>query len=540
MRKKLRGALCLLAALCVLSGCGSREAQNISIIDAGAVSRAESASDGEATDARQGQTTASEPAIPAETEKQAESTPAPAETEQPAESTILTEAEKPVESTTTVKAEKPAESKPAPAETEKPAESTTTAKAEKPAESATPAETEPPVQTTAQTTTTTAQPEQKPAELPSYGKNGYSALNYSEVRGVWISYIELAEMLTGKTAAQFTQAIGAAFDNCAALGLNTVYVHVRSHGDAYYDSDLFPQSKYVTGTLGKKADFDPLEIMVQQAHSRGLSLQAWINPLRCCAVSEIAGADGTLIGEWASERAGTYIVNVNGTYYLNPAYSEVTDLIAAGAAEIAANYDVDGVHIDDYFYPTTDASFDSAAYSASSFDTLSAFRFANCDRLVSGLYGAVKGANSSALFGVSCQGSLENNYNQMYADVKKWTTSDGYLDYIMPQIYYGFDNSAQPYETCVATWDALAVAGGKPLIVGLSVSKLGLEDAWAGAGKREWITDGDIIPRQFTCAAEQQSYGGVCLYSYRSVFAPDSSVKAQVDKEIKALKALFG
>ena len=516
MRKKLKGALCLLAALCVLSGCGSREAQNISIIDAGAVSRAESASDGEATDAQQGQTTAV-PAIPAETEKQAESTPAPAKTEQPAESTILTEAEKPAESTTTVNAQNPAESTPAPAETE------------------------PSVQTTAQTTTT-AQPEpaEKPAELPSYGKNGYSALNYSEVRGVWISYIELAEMLTGKTAAQFTQAIGAAFDNCAALGLNTVYVHVRSHGDAYYDSDIFPQSKYVTGTLGKKADFDPLEIMVQQAHSRGLSLQAWINPLRCCAVSEISGADGTLIGEWASERAGTYIVNVNGTYYLNPAYSEVTDLIAAGAAEIAANYDVDGVHIDDYFYPTTDASFDSAAYSQSSFDTLSAFRFANCDRLVSGLYGAVKGANSSALFGVSCQGSLENNYNQMYADVKKWTTSDGYLDYIMPQIYYGFDNSAQPYETCVATWDALAVAGGKPLIVGLSVSKLGLEDTWAGAGKREWITDSDIIPRQFTCAAERQSYGGVCLYSYRSVFAPESSVKAQVDKEIKALKALFG
>ena len=523
MRNKYRGALCLLAALCVLSGCGSREAQNISIIDAGAVSRTESAPDGEAPDARQEQpqATSAEPV---------ESTPALAEAENPAES------EKPVKPAAPAESEKPAESAPATSESAAPAES------EKPAEPAAPAETEqPPVQTTAQTTTTAqTEPEEKPAVQPSYGTNSYSALNHSEVRGVWISYIELAEMLTGKTAAQFTQAIGAAFDNCAALGLNTVYVHVRSHGDAYYDSDIFPQSKYVTGTLGKKADVDPLEIMVQQAHSRGLSLQAWINPLRCCAVSEISGADGTLIGKWASERAGTYIVNVNGTYYLNPAYSEVTDLIAAGAAEIAANYDVDGVHIDDYFYPTTDASFDSAAYSQSSFDTLSAFRFANCDRLVSGLYGAVKGANSSALFGVSCQGSLENNYNQMYADVKKWTTSDGYLDYIMPQIYYGFDNSAQPYETCVATWDALAVAGGKPLIVGLSVSKLGLEDTWAGAGKREWITDSDIIPRQFTCAAERQSYGGVCLYSYRSVFAPESSVKAQVDKEIKALKALFG
>ncbi len=521
MRKKYRGALCLLAALCILSGCGSREAQNISIIDAGAVSRAESASDGQAHDARQEQpqTTSAEPVKSTHTPTE------PAETEKPSESVFT-----PAEPAAPVETEKPAEPAPAPAETEKPAES------------APAAESKPdPEQTTAQTTTTAqTEPEEKPAVQPSYGTNSYSALNHSEVRGVWISYIELAEMLTGKTAAQFTQAIGAAFDNCAALGLNTVYVHARSHGDAYYDSDLFPQSKYVTGTLGKKADFDPLEIMTEQAHARGLSIHAWINPLRCCAVSEISGADGTIIGEWAKKRSGTYIVNVSGTYYLNPAYSEVTDLIAAGAAEIAANYDVDGVHIDDYFYPTTDASFDSAAYAESAYDTLSAFRFANCDRLVSALYGAVKGANSSALFGVSCQGSLENNYNQMYADVKKWTTADGYLDYIMPQIYYGFDNSAQPYKTCVSTWDALAVSGGKPLIVGLSVSKLGMEDTWAGAGKREWITDGDIIPRQFTYAAEQQSYGGVCLYSYRSVFAPESSVKAQVDKEIKALKALFG
>lgn len=535
MRNKYRGALCLLAALCVLSGCGSREAQNISIIDAGAVSRTESAPDGEAPDAQQEQpqATSAEPV---------ESTSAPAEAENPAES------EKPVKPAAPAESEKPAESAPAhaessaPAESEKPAEPAAPAESEKPAESAAPAETEKPdpVQTTSQTTTAQPEPDENPAVQPSYGSNSYRALNHSEVRGVWISYIELAEMLTGKTAAQFTQAIGAAFDNCAALGLNTVYVHARSHGDAYYDSDLFPQSKYVTGTLGKKADFDPLEMMTEQAHARGLSIHAWINPLRCCAVSEISGADGTIIGEWAKKRAGTYIVNVNGTYYLNPAYSEVTDLIAAGAAEIAANYDVDGVHIDDYFYPTTDASFDSAAYAESAYDTLSAFRFANCDRLVSALYGAVKGANSSALFGVSCQGSLENNYNQMYADVKKWTTADGYLDYIMPQIYYGFDNSAQPYKTCVSTWDALAVAGGKPLIVGLSVSKLGMEDTWAGAGKREWITDGDIIPRQFTYAAEQQSYGGVCLYSYRSVFAPESSVKAQVDKEIKALRALFG
>ena len=131
--------------------------------------------------------------------------------------------------------------------------------------------------------------------------------------------------------------------------------------------------------------------------------------------------------------------------YLNPAYDEVTELIAAGAAEIVSNYDVDGLHIDDYFYPTTDASFDSAAYSASGYSSLSDFRFANCDRMVKELYSAVHSANSTAKFSVSTQGRIENNYNQLYADVRKLCTTPGYVDIMIPQIYYGFENSAAPY-----------------------------------------------------------------------------------------------
>lgn len=378
-----------------------------------------------------------------------------------------------------------------------------------------------------------------PVEIPDTGSNSYSALNYAEVKGVWISYIELADMLTGKTESQFRSAISSAYDNCAALGINTVYVHVRSHGDAYYSSSLYPWSKYVTGTLGAAPAFDPLKIMISEAHSRGLSFQAWINPLRACAAGDISGESGYAVGKWNSgaETAGKYVVKVGSYYYLNPAYDDVVEFIAAGAAEIAANYDVDGIHIDDYFYPTTDASFDSVAYSAGGYTTLSSFRLANCDKLVSSIYRAVKNANPAALFGVSCQGSIENNYSQMYADVKKWCSQSGFTDYIMPQIYYGFNNSAQPYSRCAAEWDALAQSGGIPLIIGLSVSKIGLEDTWAGAGKTEWITDKNILSRQYAEALAQRSYGGICLYSYRSIFTPDSTVKAQVDSEITALSA---
>lgn len=367
-----------------------------------------------------------------------------------------------------------------------------------------------------------------PAPAPSYGANTYRALNYSEVKGMWISYIDLAGISSGSESA-FRSGIADIYDNCEALGINTVYVHVRSHGDAYYSSDYFPRTKYLGGT------YDPLEVMVDEAHARGLSFQAWINPLRGCAVSDISRESGYKLYDWAGGE--TRLVQVGSYYYLNPAYTEVTDLIAAGAREITANYDVDGVHIDDYFYPTTEAYFDSAAFSQSGLSSLSDFRLANCDRLVSSLYSAVKKGNSSAIFGVSCQGSLYNNYNYMYADVKKWCAQSGFIDYIMPQIYYGFKNSAEPFEECVNTWNNLAYSGGIPLIVGITSAKLGLEDKWAGEGRDEWITDEFILERQFLASRELSSYGGIGIYSYGSVFNADYSVREQVEREIDALKS---
>lgn len=397
---------------------------------------------------------------------------------------------------------------------------------------------EPPETVTSTATSTTVPPSStqssstssKPVPPEPSGNNGYHALNYGEVKGMWISYLDITEM-SSATESAFRSEIAGAYDNCAALGINTVYVHVRSHGDAYYNSDFFPRTKYMSGS------YDPLPIMIEEAHKRGLSFQAWINPLRMCSVSDIGRESGYPIYDWAGGEK--QLVKVGTYYYLNPAYKEVIDLIAKSAAEIVANYDVDGLHIDDYFYPTTESSFDTEAFDGSGYEYLSDFRRANCDKLVSSLYSAVKTANSSAVFGVSCQGNMSNNYNQMYADVEKWCKSSGYLDYVMPQIYFGFDNSSQPFETCVRNWDNLAAKGNVPLIVGLTAAKFGAEDQWAGAGRDEWITDSAILKRQFLESAEQSSYGGICLFRYGCVFKPESGVKTQVEKEISDLKSVL-
>lgn len=519
-------SLCVALALLMLSGCSSREsASTVSVADIGggvsyttaqpyadeplvtAEEPAFSAEEQETTTAAESAGTSSEPqeAVPEQPEPQK------------AQSTSVSSEPEPVAVTTTKKT--------TPA-TEKTTARTTSEKT-----------------TTSETTTSNEKPSEPVViETPSdMGSSSYAALNYSEIKGVWISYIELAELLQGQTAAGFRSRFAAVLDNCADISVNTVYVHVRSHSDAYYASELFPWSKYVTGTVGKDPGFDPLEIMLEEAHKRSISFQAWINPLRVCGTSAISGYAGTPVYSFASAdgMAGKYAVDVNGTYYLNPAYNDVTELIAAGAAEIIAKYDVDGLHIDDYFYPTTEEYFDSSAYASSGSGSLSEFRFANCDRMVSGLYSAVKGANPSALFSVSVQGRIDNNYTQLYADVRKWCTSPGYLDVMIPQIYYGFENSAAPYNDTLDDWEALAVKGGIKLAVGLSVSKVGVEDTWAGSGKYEWINNSDILSRQLAEAKKCRSYSGFVLYSYRSIFSPESSVSAAVSREISALVDLI-
>ncbi len=222
--------------------------------------------------------------------------------------------------------------------------------------------------TTVATTTTAAATTVAPKPSGSYAKNSYQAVNHAEMKGVWISYLEISALLRGKSESEFRQAAAAIYDNCASLGINTVFVHARAFGDAFYFSDLFPFTKHISGTVGVRTAYDPYPILIDEAHKRGISFHAWINPLRLCGTDDLKAVSADIpIKQWYGDTAlnGKYLVNVGGTWYLNPAYPEAVRLVGDGVREIVSRYDVDGIHIDDYFYPTTDASFDSAAYAAS-------------------------------------------------------------------------------------------------------------------------------------------------------------------------------
>ena len=221
------------------------------------------------------------------------------------------------------------------------------------------------------------------------------------------------------------------------------------------------------------------------------------------------------------------------SWYLNPGYKATVQLIADGVSEIVSNYNVDGVQIDDYFYPTTEAYFDSAAYAASGTGkSLSEWRTGIINNMVRQLYSAVKSSNSTAVFGISPQGSIENNYNDLYADVKTWCSSSGYVDYILPQIYYGFNNSTLPYkDTCLA-WSKMVTNPSVKLVIGLAPYKIGIADNWAGDGKYEWANSTDTLARQMSYAQTLSNYGGVAMYRYDSLFAPSNDVAKAVNAEL--------
>lgn len=385
-----------------------------------------------------------------------------------------------------------------------------------------------------QTTVLTIQSE-SPAEV----KSSYSALNYNVQKGIWISYLEYSSAMTNKSSSEFRETIGEYFDNVCSIGLNTVYVQARAFGDAYYKSELFPTGDRYNGTIDAKLKYDPLEIMVEEAHSRGLSIHAWINPMRLMTDSQIKNlSDDYIIKKWYNEYRGTYIVKSGDRWYLNPAYPEVEKLITDGITEIVSGYDVDGVQIDDYFYPTTDKSFDSAAYAESgTTKSLSEWRMANINSMVKKMNRAVHKANPTALFGISPQGSIDNNYDELYADVKTWCSSSEYCDYILPQVYFGFENASLPYDDTIAEWSSMTSSGKVRLVIGLAGYKIGQSDNYAGKnGKNEWINNSDMLARQISAAEKLANYGGTAIFRYGSLFEPDKSAAKQVNAEISNLK----
>ncbi len=341
------------------------------------------------------------------------------------------------------------------------------------------------------------------------------------IKAVWIFYRELSMAEEkGGNAESFKKKIDGIFDNCVSLGINTVFFHVRPFADSFYPSDIFPLSEYLTGTQGANIDYDPLEIAVNSAHCRDISIHAWINPFRISFSTDFKQLAVSNPARKLFEDGSKLVCKTENGLYFNPSSAENHKLIIDGVREIVKNYNVDGIHIDDYFYPSTDESIDKAQYdlykSKGGGMNLFEWRIQCINSFVSSLYNSVKSIDKNVVVSVSPAGNIDNNYNSLYADVRRWGSVKGYCDWLIPQLYYSFENETLPYKNAADEWRKITSCSEVKLIAGLGVYK-------AVEGDNDWTGD-SVIEREWNYA-EKCDYDGYALFSYSSIVSSDFKEK---------------
>lgn len=376
-----------------------------------------------------------------------------------------------------------------------------------------------------------------------------------EFNAVWISYLEFNDRLkdpeTGKlgfTKKRFETVIDEMFDNAAELNMDAVIVHVRPFGDAFYPSEYFPWSKYISGIQGKDPGFDPLEYMVKAAHERGLQFHAWINPYRVTSgttdVSTLSKDNNAR--KWKNSKdkdKQRRVLSFGGSLYYNPADEWVQFFIRSGVKEIVENYDVDGIHFDDYFYPNLGSNyaknFDYQEYNAYVKESkkegikplsIQDWRRNNVNTLIKKVYKTIKSVNKDVVFGISPGGFLDYLLmnDRYYCDIETWLSKPGYVDYIAPQIYWSFSHSKFPFDKTLDRWIKLRKNKNVKIYAGIAVYKSGSNE------DKEWKNDANILAKQVEYARSTGQVDGFLYFRY------DYFYKKATQKGVKnLLKIIF-
>lgn len=330
-------------------------------------------------------------------------------------------------------------------------------------------------------------------------------------RAVWVSYLEW-QQVDFSTPETFSGDIAVILDNIRNLGATVVLAQVRPFGDALYPSSYYPFSHLCTGQQGRDPGYDPLALLVQAAHDRGLALEAWVNPYRIQA-----GLTPALCGASPAKLHPDWVKYTDTGAYLDPANTAVRQYIADAVGELCANYDVDGIHFDDYFYPTTDPAFDAADYAASGTAlTQDDWRRENVNALVELCHATAR--RYGVRFGVAPVGDPEQNYALQYSDAARWLRR-GTVDYLMPQLYWGQEyvkdgDTSHSLARLAGAWAALPRAAGVRLYAGLGAYRIGAGDG-SDAGS-EWLS-GRALADQLNLL-DRLGVQGAGLYRYASLF----------------------
>lgn len=306
-----------------------------------------------------------------------------------------------------------------------------------------------------------------------------------EFRGAWIQCVN--GQYLGKTPQQIRMMLSSQLDTLQKCGINAIFFQVRAEGDALYRSTFEPWSRYLTGEQGvAPADgWDPLMWMVEQCHSRAMECHAWINPYR-------AKTKGTtsLASSHEAVRHPQSVFRYGDLLIFNPALESNRMYTCMIVEDILQNYDVDGIHMDDYFYPYPDKEMplpDTDYFTADprGFTDINDWRRDNVNKLVKDLHKMIRKQKPWVKFGISPFGIYRNdpsgantkygsatagtqNYDDLYADVILWQ-KEGWVDYTLPQIYWNFGTRAADYEVLLHWWNDYC--NDRPLFIGQDVER---------------------------------------------------------------------
>lgn len=316
--------------------------------------------------------------------------------------------------------------------------------------------------------------------------------------------------------------------NIDDMGFNTIFFQVRPSSDAFYRSKIFPWSKYLTGTQGvaPTGGFDPLEYIINEAHARNIEVHAWINPYRVA----MSKADyDSLVPTHPAKTHPDWVFSHGGSgkerYYFNPGIPAVQRLVFDSVTEIIDNYLVDGIHMDDYFYPGKKIN-DSKEFEkyGEGFNNIEDWRRDNVNMLVKNLYYLVKAKDISLDFGISPFAIWANKstnplgsdtnatqaYYAMYADTRLWV-KEGYIDYIMPQIYWPIGYKIADYQKVLNWWVDVTKDTNVKLYVGMAGYKAGStnpKSAWYGIKE---------IQNQINLNNSIESVRGYTMFRYKNL-----------------------
>jgi uncharacterized lipoprotein YddW (UPF0748 family) len=292
-----------------------------------------------------------------------------------------------------------------------------------------------------------------------------------EFRGVWVATVANIDWPSkpGLPAAEQKRELIALLDRCKELNLNAVVLQVRPMCDALYESKLEPWSSYLTGEQGKHPGYDPLALAVAESHKRGLELHAWLNPYRAWHPSAKGDPADNHLVKTRPDLAKKY----GKHHWLNPTHKEVQDHSLAVMLDVVKRYDVDGIHMDDYFYPYSEKDAEEKEIPFPDDDTWAAYQKSGgklarddwrrdaVNQFVKRLYEETHKAKPWVKVGISPFGIWRpgnppgikgfDQYAKLYADAKLWL-NEGWVDYWTPQLYWATDKAEQSYPKLLDWW----------------------------------------------------------------------------------------